>query len=274
MSTHSTGHSQTGHTPAVGPDDAQIKVPSPDQVRQRLKQVQHLMMIYEFAMEEILTKINILRKEFRVAHDYNPIEHVSSRIKSARSLVEKAHRKGISLTYDALRAHMFDIAGVRLTCSFVSDIYRMRELLLAQTDIKLIDERDYITNPKPNGYKSLHLIVEVPVFLAEGVDHVPVEIQLRTSAMDFWASLEHKLYYKYEGDVPRHMTDSLKLAADVASQLDTSMEQIHQELIELNGKNEMCEDEEMRGDGGRGDDADELIVSIMESLASDDDTSE
>lgn len=239
-------------------------------VRERISQLRRLMMVYEFGMEEILTKINILRNEFRLSHDYNPIEHVSSRMKSIQSLVKKAQRKGIALEYGALRASLFDIAGIRLTCSFVTDIYRMRELLLAQTDLTLLDERDYIAHPKPNGYKSLHLIVEVPVFLAEGVEHIPVEIQLRTIAMDFWASLEHKLYYKYERDVPRHMTDALKLAADVASQLDTTMEHIHQEIVALD-EGRGCDDVVAGSDfgmssGSLGNDAEELLEAIIQSF--------
>lgn len=248
-----------------------------DAVRDRINQLHRLMMVYEFGMEEILTKINILRNEFRLAHDYNPIEHVSSRLKSMHSLVKKAQRKRIPLEYESLRQSMFDIAGVRLTCSFVSDIYRMRRLILAQTDLTLLDERDYIANPKPNGYKSLHLILQVPVFLAEGVEYVPVEVQLRTVAMDFWASLEHKIYYKYEKEVPRHLTDALKLAADVAASLDTSMERIHLEVLGLeDGHGEPAASRAEvssalgadRG-GNLGNDAEELLAAILESLTVD-----
>lgn len=208
----------------------------PKRVREVVRQIQHLMMVYEFGMDEVMTKINILRREFRREHDYNPIEHVSSRLKSAKSLVRKMNKLDLALDAQAVRDNIFDIAGIRLTCSFVSDIYHLRDLLLRQNDITLLQEKDYIKSPKPNGYQSLHLVVEVPVFLANSVEHVPVELQLRTVAMDFWASLEHKIYYKYDMTVPDHLTHALKLAADVAATLDTSMERIHDEVLALDAK--------------------------------------
>lgn len=179
-----------------------------------------------------MTKIMVLRDEFREIRDYNPIEHIGSRVKSMESIVDKAQRKDIPLTPDALRAGIFDIAGVRITCGFVSDIARVRDMLVGQSDITLIEERDYITNGKANGYKSLHLILQVPVFLSDRVENVTVEVQIRTIAMDFWASLEHKIHYKYGHDVPPHLVTELKLASDVASQLDRSMERIHDEVLE------------------------------------------
>lgn len=212
--------------------------PDPTQVYDRLTKIRHLLMTREFGLQEILTKIDILRSEFQYSHDYNPIEHVSSRVKSLDSIISKAHRKGIPFTAEDIGTNLLDIAGIRLTCSFVSDTYTMRDLLLSQSDLTLIRERDYIKDPKPNGYQSLHLIIEVPVFLAEGPERVPVEIQLRTVAMDFWASLEHKIHYKDDSDVPRHLTDALKLAADMSSSLDVSMERIHNEILELHAKEE------------------------------------
>ena len=197
---------------------------------ERLRDVEHQLLVYRFGIEEVMTKIAILRDELRLAHDYNPIEHLGSRLKSLGSIVAKSRRKGIPLTVEAVRAAMRDIAGVRVTCSFVSDIYRVRSMLLRQRDLALLEERDYIALPKANGYKSLHLIVQVPVYLSDRVEDVPVEIQLRTIAMDLWASLEHKIYYKYDREVPRRLTDSLKLAADVAWSLDTSLERIHDEV--------------------------------------------
>lgn len=195
-----------------------------------LREVERQLLIYRFGIDEVMTKITILRDEFRLTHEYNPIEHLGSRLKSLESITTKARRKGIPLTPEAVRAQMLDIAGVRVTCSFVTDIYRVRDMLLRQRDLTILEERDYIAHPKPNGYKSLHLIVQVPVYLSDRVEDVVVEIQLRTIAMDFWASLEHKIYYKYDRDVPRHLTDSLKLAADVAWSLDTSLERIHDEV--------------------------------------------
>ena len=233
---------------------------STERLRDTIQQLHRLMMLYEFGMQEIMTKVNILRSEFQRTHEYNPIEHVSSRLKSPESLIKKVHKKQLSLDAAVIRESVQDIAGVRLTCSFVSDIYRMRDLLLKQSDLTLVRERDYIQNPKANGYKSLHLVVEVPVFLAEGVEQVPVEIQLRTVAMDFWASLEHKIYYKYDKVVPRHLTDALKLAADMAATLDTSMERIHQEILELDvarRKEEGYEGEEQM---------DDIVETIMRSF--------
>jgi len=189
------------------------------------------MMTYKFGIDEVMTKVGVLRDELKLFHDDNPIEHVGSRLKSVDSIVAKARRKGIALTPADIREHMFDIAGVRITCSFVTDIYRVRDMLVAQRDLEVIEERDYIANPKSNGYQSLHLIVRVPVFLSDRVEDVIVEIQLRTIAMDFWASLEHKIYYKYDRDVPNHITDALKLAADVAMTLDHTMERIRDEVI-------------------------------------------
>ena len=184
-------------------------------------------------MESVTARVEVLQEEYQLLHDYNPIEHVKSRLKSPESILEKMTRKGMHLTVDGLMGTLFDIAGVRLTCSFPTDIYLVRDLLCAQEDLTILEEKDYIANPKPNGYKSLHLIVKVPVHLSAGSQMVPVEIQLRTIAMDFWASLEHKIHYKYHGEVPKHLTDAMKLASDVAETLDTSMERIHQEVQEL-----------------------------------------
>ena len=188
------------------------------------------MMPYKFGIDEVNTKIQILREEFSQLHAYNPIEHVSSRLKTPESIIEKITRKGCDPSFDAIRTTITDIAGVRVTCSFVSDVYRVFDLITGQNDLKLIVAKDYIAEPKPNGYKSLHAIVEVPVFLSDGPFPVPVEIQLRTIAMDFWASLEHKIYYKYDRDVPQDLLAGLKQAADTASELDTTMERLHSEI--------------------------------------------
>lgn len=195
-------------------------------------EMRRMLMTYRFGMDELMTKITVLRDEFRAIHDDSPIEHIGSRLKSLESIVAKAQRKGIALTPGALRAQMFDIAGVRITCGFVSDIRKVREMLVGQADLTVLEERDYIAHPKENGYKSLHLIVQVPVFLSDRVEDVTVEIQIRTIAMDFWASLEHKIQYKFDHEVPDRLVTELRLAADVASQLDRSMERIHDEVVE------------------------------------------
>lgn len=234
-----TGQDTTAPAPLDAPDPAVVVtprltgVPEPAEIRALMREMRRLSLTYKFGIDEVMTKISILRDEFRHMQNYNPVEHVGSRLKSFESIAAKCRRKGIPLHPDAVRAQMFDIAGVRVTCSFVSDIYRVRDMLVGQSDITVLEERDYIAHPKGNGYKSLHLIVQVPVFLSDRVEHVVVEIQLRTIAMDFWASLEHKIYYKYDRQVPRHLTDSLKLAADVAASLDSSMERIHDEVQAL-----------------------------------------
>jgi putative GTP pyrophosphokinase len=189
---------------------------------------------HKFGMDEVVTKLSILRDEFAHLHDYNPIETVSSRLKTHESLVEKIQRKGIDLdgpaAYDEVRRRVTDIAGVRVTCSFVSDVYQVFDLLTAQQDVRTVEVRDYIAQPKQNGYRSLHVLVEVPVFLSGGVVPVVVEVQLRTVAMDFWASLEHKIYYKYRREIPTELLDGLREAAETAFTLDTTMERLHQEV--------------------------------------------
>lgn len=200
------------------------------QLRAARDEMQAFLLEYRFGMREVETKLSILREEFQNMHDYNPIEHVSSRVKSPDSLVEKVVRKGIAPDFDSIREHISDIAGVRVTCSFTADAYRLFDLLAHQDDITVRTVKDYIATPKPNGYKSLHAILEVPVFLSTGPVQVPVEVQFRTIAMDFWASLEHKIYYKYEAQVPQELLESLKDAADTAAELDDRMERLHRGL--------------------------------------------
>ena len=193
------------------------------------------MMQYKFAVDEMLTKISILQQEFAHLHRYNPIEHVTSRVKTPRSILEKLARRGIEPSFEAIRENITDIAGLRVTCSFIADTYHLLETLTNQSDLRVLEVKDYIAHPKPNGYKSLHAIIEVPVFLSSGPVPVIVEVQIRTIAMDFWASLEHKIYYKYEGAVPDDLVSSLTEAADIASQLDHRMEQLHTEIREQPG---------------------------------------
>ncbi|WP_400999780.1 GTP pyrophosphokinase family protein [Agromyces sp. GXQ0307] len=193
-------------------------------------ETERFMQRYKFGMDEVITKLSILREEFSQAHSYNPIEHISSRLKSLDSVIDKMRRKGIAPSFEAIRATITDIAGVRVTCSFVSDAYRIAELLTAQEDVRVLKVKDYIAEPKANGYQSLHLIVEVPVFLSTGAHPVAVEVQIRTIAMDFWASLEHKIYYKFDRMVPDELLDQLTDAARTAAELDTRMERLHREV--------------------------------------------
>lgn len=204
-----------------------------DDLAELRSQLTRFMMSYKFGLDEVTTKINILKEEFTRIHDYSPIEHVNSRLKSPESILRKAMRKGATLDLDGIRDEVLDIAGIRVTCSFISDTYKIRDMLAQQQDLTVIREVDYIAKPKPNGYKSLHLVVEVPVFMSDRVEHVRVEVQIRTIAMDFWASLEHKIYYKYDREVPEQLLDDLRRAADVANRLDVEMERLHDEAQTL-----------------------------------------
>lgn len=194
---------------------------------QLLKDLQRRLMSfrlhYKFAIDEMMTKITILREEFEHTHDYSPIEHVRTRLKSTDSLLSKVVRTGCAPEIDAIREEIRDIAGIRITCSFVEDAYWVAQMITQQPDVTLVETKDYIAAPKPNGYQSLHLIVQIPVFLSDHTEHVYVEIQIRTVAMDFWASLEHKIYYKYDREVPASVRAELKEAADAVGLLDRKM---------------------------------------------------
>ncbi|MGK5683028.1 GTP pyrophosphokinase [Actinoplanes sp. URMC 104] len=190
----------------------------------------HFMLVYKFGLAEIGTKINILAEELAHRGRGNPIEHVLPRLKTPASIAAKAQRIGCSTNLDEVRTKIRDIAGIRIVCSFVSDVYTVADMLTRQPDITLLQTKDYIAQPKTNGYRSLHLIVEIPVFLSERVVQVPVEIQLRTAAMDFWASLEHKIHYKYDPQVPGALREELAAAAEDAARLDRRMERLHREI--------------------------------------------
>lgn len=194
------------------------------------KELKRFLMYYKFGLDELSTKINILQEEFQCIHDYNPIEHVKSRIKTPESILKKVYRKGLEISLPSIKENIKDIAGIRIVCSFVSDIYKISEMLQGQKDIKTIKYKDYIKNPKPNGYQSLHLILQVPVFMSDRVEEVCVEVQIRTIGMDFWASLEHKIYYKYNEEVPQRLKDELKEAATSVAQLDRRMENLNREI--------------------------------------------
>ncbi len=207
-----------------------------------LKQIKteltRFMMSYKFALDEVNTKIDILKQEFHHIHDYNPIEHVKSRLKTPESIVKKVDRKGIELSLPSIRENIRDIAGIRITCSFISDIYELSNMLQNQKDITVIECKDYIKNPKPNGYKSLHLILQIPIFMSDRVEDIYIEVQIRTIAMDFWASLEHKIYYKYNKNIPKRLIKELNEAASSVSQLDEKMESINKEVKQFKESNE------------------------------------
>ena len=182
-----------------------------------------IMFLYNAALKEVETKLEILNDEFQHVHQYNPIEHIKTRIKTPESIVKKLKRYGYETSVENMVKYINDIAGVRLICSFTSDIYRLASMIGNQSDLKILSIKDYIKNPKDSGYKSFHMLVSVPVFLSDSVVQTKVEIQIRTIAMDFWASLEHKIYYKFEGHAPAYISEDLKSCADMVSQLDERM---------------------------------------------------
>lgn len=187
-------------------------------------------LLYDAALKEFNTKLEILNNEFKLTHRYNPIEHITSRIKSPQSIAKKIRHKGLELTTENIVKYINDVAGIRVICSFTSDIYKIAELIANQSDVKVLKVKDYIKHPKENGYMSYHMIVSVPIFLSEDVIETKVEIQIRTIAMDFWASLEHKIYYKFEGNAPERIRNQLKECADIVSYLDKKMLSINNEV--------------------------------------------
>ena len=201
-----------------------------EEVSDTLQEFVSLQQVYEAGIKEIRTKLEILDDEFKVKHDHNPIHHIESRLKKPESIIKKAIDKDVTLTEKEIMRHIHDIAGIRVICNYIDDVYVVAQLLINQDDIKLIKIKDYIQNPKDNGYRSLHLVLEVPIFLAEGVQPIHVEVQLRTIAMDFWASLEHKLKYKTDNNVPEDIKKELIQCAMSISELDYKMQSIHNRL--------------------------------------------
>ena len=191
-------------------------------------------LIYSAALRQIETKMEILNDEFQHVHQYNPIEHIKARIKTPESIVKKLKRNGYESTIDNMVKYINDIAGIRIICSFTSDIYRIADMISEQRDIKVIAVKDYITYPKASGYKSYHMIVTVPVYLSDRTVDTKVEVQIRTVAMDFWASLEHKIHYKFEGNAPDYIREELVECAHMVSDLDARMLSLNEEIQKLN----------------------------------------
>ena len=204
-------------------------VPNTD-ITDTLQEFMALQQLNDAGIKEVRTKLEILDDEFKIKHDHNPIHHMEYRLKSVNSILGKLEKRGLEVSLDSIVTNLTDIAGVRVICNYVSDVYKIADLLIKQSDIKLIAKKDYIKHPKENGYRSLHLVVEVPIFLAEKVQPTTVEIQIRTIAMDFWASLEHHLRYKADNEVPDGVRDELIECAKTISNLDYKMQGIHEEL--------------------------------------------
>ena len=198
----------------------------------RLDQFKTMMMMYNCAIREVRTKLEVLNDELSVKSQRNPIESIKSRIKSPASIVEKLRRRGFEVSLPSVMEHLNDVAGIRVICSFLDDIYYIAHMLSAQDDINVIQIKDYIKKPKANGYRSYHMIVEVPVFFSDHKENLRVEIQIRTIAMDFWSSLEHKL--KYKKDIPHgeEIAGELKKCADVIAALDERMLDVRNRIDE------------------------------------------
>ena len=202
-------------------------------IEDNMMPLKRLMAYYRCAIMEVETKFNVLNEEFSLEYDRNPIETIKTRLKSTESIIKKLVRRNFPLTVDSIEANLNDIAGVRVVCSFLEDIYLLADCLLQQDDVKLIQVKDYIKNPKPNGYRSLHLIIEIPIFLKDEKKDMRVEVQLRTIAMDFWASLDHKLSYKK--DIPEEeaklLRQELLECAQISADLDVRMGEIKNRIV-------------------------------------------
>lgn len=217
----------------IAPEDEEIKDNPYEVARILMKELNGMQNAYRSAIKEVQTKLDILNDEFQSTHERNPIHMIQSRVKSPKSIVEKLNRKGYELSVESARENLDDIAGIRVICPYIEDIYTVKSLLKAQDDIEIIRETDYIKKPKPNGYRSLHLILKVPVFFSDHKALVKVEVQIRTIAMDFWASLEHQLRYKAVDtvNIPESVAKELKECADTIAETDIRMQNIHNQVI-------------------------------------------
>lgn len=195
-----------------------------------------LMFLYNAALKEISTKIDILNDEFQHIYHYTPIEHIKSRIKTPTSIVNKLKKNGYETSVENMVRHVNDIAGIRIICSFTSDIYLIADMITKQSDLKVVSIKDYITHPKVSGYQSYHILVTVPIHLTQGIVDTIVEIQIRTIAQDFWASLEHKIYYKFEGNAPDYIRRELQECANIVSNLDRRMLSLNEKIQEFSEK--------------------------------------
>lgn len=209
----------------------QIKVwEEPEALVETAVQFQELLMMYQCAIREVKTKLEVLNDELSVRNKRNPIELIESRVKKPASIINKLHRKGLAITVDSVYENLNDVAGIRVICSFIDDIYTVARMLAKQDDITVLAVKDYIRNPKSNGYRSYHMIVEVPVYFSDNKKFLRVEVQIRTKAMDFWASLEHQLKYKKDLPEAQDIVEELKECADVIAQTDARMQEIHRRI--------------------------------------------
>lgn len=205
-------------------------------IRENIYDWQNIMFLYNSAIKEVRTKLDIMNDEFQYIHQYNPIEYIKSRIKTPESIVKKLKRHGYESTMQNMVEYINDIAGIRVVCSFTSDIYRLAEMIGKQKEFTIVYIKDYLKHPKDSGYRSYHMLVTVPIQTSRGVMNTKVEIQIRTIAMDFWASLEHKIYYKFEGNAPEYISKDLQECAAIVSDLDAKMLSLNEAILEAKAK--------------------------------------
>lgn len=230
-----------------------------DFIKENKKPMDTIISYYQCAIMEVETKFKVLNEEYSLEYDRNPIESIKSRVKSMESLMKKIRRKNIPLSVEAIEENIHDIAGVRVVCSFPDDIYALAECFLSQDDIVLLEKKDYIKNPKPGGYRSLHLIIQIPIFLQEGKRMMTVEVQLRTIAMDFWASLEHKIRYKKNipEDQTQYLADEMIACAEISAALDKRMQNVRDVISK-------CEDKAELGETGKNNEEYQLLKRLVE----------
>lgn len=198
-----------------------------------LRKLLELQQLYNAAIKEVQTKLEILNDEFKVKFARNPIHHVESRLKSSRSIVKKLIKKNVEVSVESARTNLNDIAGIRVVCCYIDDVYRVADMLLAQSDIELVNWQDYIKEPKEKGYRSLHLDLRLPIFLSDRTEYVTIEVQIRTVAMDFWASLEHDLRYKTDKEIPQSVSEDMRKCAAEIAEIDAKMQAIYRQIQEL-----------------------------------------
>ena len=221
----------------VIPEDGnEIYLPQTGDLLDMEKQYRQIMFFYEAGIQQVTAKLEILNKEFQYCNDRNPIENIKSRVKSADSIIEKMKKKGLPLTISCMMGNIHDIAGVRVICPFITDVYHVAAMLMNQTDVEVIRVKDYIEHPKDNGYRSLHVIVMVDVFFSDEKKKVPIEIQFRTIAMNFWASTEHQLRYKKEEKFTPEMHKQLKRCADLMARADRKMQRLAEQCQTEEGR--------------------------------------
>ncbi len=210
--------------------DLNLDVLNHPEIQQSFDNWKHLFLINKFGIDEVETKLNILNEEYQFLHDYNPIESITTRVKSPQQIIKKLQKKNLPVTVENAYNYVHDIGGVRVICSFTNDVYTVARLLEQQTDIKVKQVKDYLAEPKPNGYRSLHMLVEVPVFLSDKTIPTTIEVQFRSISMDLWASIEHKIYYKSAINIPPELSRRLTRVADKLDEIDREMYNIKEEI--------------------------------------------